>query len=138
MRHLSHLGEAKQIGDNGLATAILVWAVPMEPIATTSGLDVHKRRRKIVAASERGKSARRICSPFGCAVGAPGCGARRDRRRRFERLLIEGRRRHAVRPERVGADGPQESGWRRLHIHQPPKCAQAGFDLIEDRPSPSR
>src|SRR5580700_3124428 len=119
--HLSHLGEAKQIGDNRLTAAVLVRTVPMEAIATTSGLDVHKRQRQIVASSEPGKSARRTCPPFGCAVRAPGCEARRDCRRRLERLLIEGRRRRAVLPEGVGADGPKKPRWRRLHIHQPPK-----------------
>ena len=29
--YLSHLGEAKQIRNNRLIAAILVWAIPMEP-----------------------------------------------------------------------------------------------------------
>ena len=129
--HLSHLSKTKQVGDNRLTATVLVRTIPMEPIATASGLDVHKRQRQIIAAGEPGKSACRISAPFDCAVGAPGCEARRDCRRRFERLLIKGRRRHAMRPERVGADGPEEPGGRRLHAHQPPKRAQPGLDLVE-------
>ena len=81
----------------------------MEAIATTSGPDVHQRQRQIVAAGEPGKSPRRICPPFGCAVGAPGREAFAEiaASAASERLLIEGRRRRAVLPEGVGADGPK-------------------------------
>ena len=136
--HLTHVGEAEQIRNNRFTAAVLVRAIPMEAIATTSGLDVHKRQRKIVAAGKPGESARRICTPFGCAIGAPSCEARRDCRRRFERLLIEGRRRHAVLPECVGADGPKEP---LLRASAPSSATEECADRLRPgrvRPSPSR
>src|SRR5271165_701415 len=77
-RHLSHLGEAEQVRNDRLATAVLVRAVSMQAIATASGLGVDERQRQVVETGEPGKSARRVFPPFGSAVGAPGCVARRD------------------------------------------------------------
>jgi hypothetical protein len=86
---LANLCKAQQIGDRGFAPPVFVRSVRMQPIATASRFQVDEGRREIVAAEEPGKGPLGIRPPFRITVRAPSGKAGRDRRRGFERLLIE-------------------------------------------------
>ena len=81
----------------------------MQTIATASRFDVDEGCREIVTAEEPGKCPLGISLPFEITVRAPRCKAGRDRRRGFERLLIELERLFTLGTETVGADRSEEA-----------------------------
>ena len=95
-RKLTNLRKAEKIGHDGLATAVLVGAIGMQPVAAAAGFEIDQRHRQVIAAEEPGEGARGIGLPLGIAVGAPRGEAGRDRRGGFHRLLIERLRRLAA------------------------------------------
>src|ERR1700681_4983267 len=101
---LTHLRKTEEIGDDGLATPVLVGPSGMQTIAAAACFPVDQRQEQIVAAEKPCERPRRLGFPLQIAVCTPRRQAGRDRRGGLQGLLVAGLRRPALGPEAVGAD----------------------------------
>src|SRR5690348_6472791 len=89
---LPNLGKTQQIAHNRLAPPIFVGTIGMQSVPATAGRDIDERERKVVAAEKPSEDVGGDGLPFGITARAPRRQAGGNRRRRFDRLLIESTR----------------------------------------------
>jgi hypothetical protein len=83
------LRKSEQIGDYGFAPAVLIGAAWMQTIATAPRFQIDQGDRQVVAAQEPFEYPQRMGTPYGVAVPMPRRETRRNRRGRFQRLLVK-------------------------------------------------
>src|SRR3954468_15485046 len=106
---LANLRKTQKIRDDGFAAPVLVDPVGMQTVVAAARFQIDKGKRQIVMAQEPGKYVHRLGFPIRVAVRPPGCQASRDRRRRFQWLLIEHTWRGALVAKTLRADGTENA-----------------------------
>ena len=118
-RKLAHVCKTEKPGYDQLAAAIFIGAIGMQAIAAASGVQINQCHRQIIAAEKPGEHVGRDGFPFGIALRSPGRQAGSNRRRGFQRLLVEGARPLPQFAEAGCADRPEMTSRCGLLCHQP-------------------
>ena len=126
---VADVGKAKEIRQDRLAAAVVVSAVRVESVATTSSQDIDDGLPQIVAAEKPSKGAMCFARPpgiFGQSLRGKACS---NRGGRLDWLLVKARAGRAYIVEALSAHRPEQACRRFLASGEPSEAPQAGSDI---------
>ena len=122
---LTNFRKAEQIGDDRLPAPVFVGAVGMQAVAAAAGFQVDQRQSTDHCCPETRRTRAPPRPSIDIAIGPPRRQAGRDRRGRFQRLLIERPRRACACRRNSSCRRAEKARRRRLQRHQPAQAISA-------------